>query len=145
MYSTEPTLFVPIITQHLRDLCGLPPERATTISSCLKNYFSSASQRKTVVKKIDFKSFIRCFDLSSKVGNVLLSSNRPVDSLSSVTSGNGGVGDGAGGAGSGIGGVGGGVGDSLKVTRSFSRSFSTHPVKLTLKETLSASTLLDVG
>ena len=100
------------------------------------------------MKKIDFKSFIRCFDLSSKVGNVLLSSSRPVDSLSSVTSGDGGVGDGAGGAGSGIGGiggVGGGAGDSLKVTRSFSRSFSTHPVRLILKETLSASTLLDVG
>ena len=73
---------------------------------------------------MDFKAFMRCFDLSSKVGNVLLSSSRPVDSLTSRASG---------------------TDDSLKVTRSFSRSFSTHPVRLTLKETVSASTLLDVG
>ena len=91
-------------------LCDLPLDRAGTISSCLQNYFSGLSQRKSVIKNVDLKSFVKCFELSSKVGNFAIGSEEGGD-----------------------------------VTRSLSHTYSSQPIRLSLKEGLATSTLLDIG
>ena len=59
---------------------------------------------------------MKCFELPSKVGNVLLGSSNPMGSE-----------------------------EGGRVTRSLSRTYSSQPLRLSLKEGLATSTLLDIG
>jgi len=92
--------------------CDLPRERAGIIATSLDTYFKNHSLKKTVVKNFNLKSFLKCFHLPTRVGNVLLSTGRAKGE------------------------------ESVGVTRSVSRS---QPVKLSLREGLANSTLLDLG
>ncbi|XP_064392664.1 rab3 GTPase-activating protein non-catalytic subunit-like isoform X2 [Halichondria panicea] len=114
--STQDTPSTSKLDESLRTLCDIPLDRAGTISSCLQNYFSGLSQRKTVIKSVDLKAFVKCFELPSKVGNVLLGSSNPMGSE-----------------------------EGGRVTRSLSRTYSSQPLRLSLKEGLATSTLLDIG
>ena len=52
----------------------MPTTLAKNTADILRNYFSSFTPEKRVTKALSLKSMIKCFDLPSKVGNLLLSS-----------------------------------------------------------------------
>ena len=48
-------------------------ELSKNLSNVLKKYFTTFSPKRRVIKKVELKGFMGCFDLPEKVGNHVLS------------------------------------------------------------------------